>query len=273
MLPVADAGEDQTVDEDSLVTLNGNNSYDNDGNITLYSWIQSKGEPLVTIADANSPSPSFIAPLVDNNSTITLQLTVTDNNDDSSVDYINIFVTNTNTTIIPPPEGTISLDDITKEIDAGSIFVFSGKLDLKGISNYNKSYIQIRDFNNGSDDILSFNTPDKDGRFVTEWTAIPREAPYHVYAVYHDGYSHTLKSGIQMFLVRESKLQLENQTLSVQSGPYIPILFNDYKKKNLNVYIQYDDESAPYVSTAVNAINHWSGGTSGKEWESKCLEI
>ena len=45
---MADAGENQIVNEDTLVTLDGNNSYDNDGNITSYSWIQSDGEPSVT---------------------------------------------------------------------------------------------------------------------------------------------------------------------------------------------------------------------------------
>ena len=41
--PFANAGEDQVVDEDSVVTLDASDSYDADGNISSYSWIQNSG--------------------------------------------------------------------------------------------------------------------------------------------------------------------------------------------------------------------------------------
>jgi hypothetical protein len=75
--PVADAGNVQSVDEGSIVNLDGSNSYDIEGNITSYSWIQIGGYPLANLGDIDISNPSFTAPQVDNDTTMKFELTVT----------------------------------------------------------------------------------------------------------------------------------------------------------------------------------------------------
>jgi parallel beta-helix repeat protein len=74
--PAADAGHDQTVPFNATVSLNGNASYDPDGETPLtYQWVQTGGTP-VTLSDPTSPTPEFVAPgLVDD---LSFTLTVTD---------------------------------------------------------------------------------------------------------------------------------------------------------------------------------------------------
>ncbi|WP_019241013.1 MULTISPECIES: PKD domain-containing protein [Bacillus] len=82
---VANAGQDQTVLINSTVNLNGMNST---GIITSFKWIQLAGTP-VTLANANTATPSFIAPATA--TTLTFELTVQGEGGPSS-DTVNIEV-------------------------------------------------------------------------------------------------------------------------------------------------------------------------------------
>ena len=55
--PTANAGANQTVDEQTPVNLNGAGSSDADGPIASYAWTQTQG-PNVSLAGANSATPS-----------------------------------------------------------------------------------------------------------------------------------------------------------------------------------------------------------------------
>ena len=60
--PVADAGEDQTVGTNALVTLDGSTSYDPDSDLPLtYLWTQTNGTA-VTLSDTTASNPTFTAP-------------------------------------------------------------------------------------------------------------------------------------------------------------------------------------------------------------------
>ena len=75
--PVADAGADQDVTLPfSFVTLDGSGSYDADGTITAYSWVQVSGNGGVTIQGSSQVQPEIygLSP-----GTYVFQLTVTDN--------------------------------------------------------------------------------------------------------------------------------------------------------------------------------------------------
>ena len=76
--PVANAGPDQTVNENKTVTLNGTKSSDPDGTIQSYIWTQTAG-PKVNLTSANTPTPSFIAPHILADTTLTFNIKVRDN--------------------------------------------------------------------------------------------------------------------------------------------------------------------------------------------------
>ncbi|NIQ89054.1 MAG: peptidase, partial [Deltaproteobacteria bacterium] len=90
--PVSDAGDDQTVDENTTVTLDGVGSFDPEGQNLSYSWRQVVG-PSVTLSDPAAEQPSFPAPNVTPNGvSIIFELTVTDVVGLQQRDYVEISV-------------------------------------------------------------------------------------------------------------------------------------------------------------------------------------
>ncbi len=88
--PVADAGSAQTVDPLELVTLDGSNSTDPDGNINGYNWSQTSG-PDIALSGTTTATPSFTAPSVIGGTVLVFRLTVTDNA--SQTDIANVSIT------------------------------------------------------------------------------------------------------------------------------------------------------------------------------------
>ncbi len=68
--PTAEAGDDQTVEEEAAVTLDGSGSSDPEGEALRYRWTQwvRGSEPAVTLSSSTAQSPTFTAPdqLVEN---------------------------------------------------------------------------------------------------------------------------------------------------------------------------------------------------------------
>ena len=89
---VADAGRDQVVDENVLVTLHGSGS-DPSGTTVTFSWVQTEGDT-VTLSSTTSATPTFTSPEVANGETMTLvfELTVTDGNGRVQTDSVTITV-------------------------------------------------------------------------------------------------------------------------------------------------------------------------------------
>jgi hypothetical protein len=94
--PVANAGAPFTTSNVTNVPLDGSLSYDPDGTIVKYLWIQISGAGGCTITNANSDRPSLygLAPGV-----YVFQLTVTDNNGATNSAQVTVTVT------APPPGG------------------------------------------------------------------------------------------------------------------------------------------------------------------------
>ncbi|MCW8966051.1 MAG: hypothetical protein OQK82_05105, partial [Candidatus Pacearchaeota archaeon] len=91
--PTAYAGLDQTVDEQTVVTLTGSAS-DTDGSIATYAWTQTSGVP-VTLTGAATASASFMAPVVlvqDGAQVLSFTLTVTDNEGSVVTDTMTVTV-------------------------------------------------------------------------------------------------------------------------------------------------------------------------------------
>ena len=94
--PTANAGPDQSVDENTAVNLNGTGSSDPDGDTLSFSWIQTGG-PVVTLTGGNTAAPSFTAPNVaPAGATLTFELKVIDGLGLISTDTVAITVKNVN---------------------------------------------------------------------------------------------------------------------------------------------------------------------------------
>ena len=109
--PVANAGVDQTVFEGTLVTLDGTASIDADGTITQYLWTQMV-EPLVTLDDILSATPTFTAPDVTGSAAMTFTLMVTDDAGLTASDTVVITVTDQ---LNAPPVGNAGVDQTVNE--------------------------------------------------------------------------------------------------------------------------------------------------------------
>lgn len=113
--PVADAGDDQSVNEGTMVTLDASMSSDPDGDTVMFEWTQSDGTT-VTLSDNTSAMPTFTAPSVDSAMILTFVATVNDGHLASSSE-VNITV---NDVPAPPPTTTTQSSS-----SGGSINLFS----------------------------------------------------------------------------------------------------------------------------------------------------
>lgn len=100
LAPSADTGTSQTVNEGTVVTLDGRKSSDPDGNKLSYSWKQIGG-PSVTLRNDNTATPYFTAPSVDAQTTLVFSLALTDG-EQTSTASVNVVVNNTPVDTQPP---------------------------------------------------------------------------------------------------------------------------------------------------------------------------
>ena len=108
--PTAEAGRDLNVDEGSSVTLQGSGS-DPDSDRITYAWSQYPETPVVTFDNISSAAPLVTAPSVAANTTITLTLTVRDDDDTSARDTMVLTILNvTVTTAADTTAPVIELD-------------------------------------------------------------------------------------------------------------------------------------------------------------------
>lgn len=89
--PVAIVPSSLRVEENTLVTLDGSNSSDSDGNIVSFNWLQTAGQPIAVLNNSTTDTVSFTAPSVTVDTPFTFQLTVTD--DQGAFDQTIVVVT------------------------------------------------------------------------------------------------------------------------------------------------------------------------------------
>jgi hypothetical protein len=91
--PIANAGTDQTVNENSLVTLNASASADPDNDKLNYLW---SAPAAITLSSETASNPSFIAPEVSIDTVFTFELTVNDGSVNSTADQVKVTVKQVN---------------------------------------------------------------------------------------------------------------------------------------------------------------------------------
>ena len=112
--PTADAGDDLTTAQNVTAELNASASSDPDDDALTYEWTQTAG-PTVTLADANTATPSFTTPVVDANTTLTFEVTVTD--EQGAVDNATVEVT-----VLGPPDPICSNCDTATDVDDDGLY-------------------------------------------------------------------------------------------------------------------------------------------------------
>ena len=92
-LPIADAGDDRYVDGGDTVVLDGSSSFDPNGDDLVFSWQIADGPEGTAFDDPSSPTPSFVAPVSDVRTTISVELTVADPDGNTRSDTVTVTVT------------------------------------------------------------------------------------------------------------------------------------------------------------------------------------
>jgi hypothetical protein len=121
--PIADAGTDQAVNENSTVTLDGSGSVDPEGQNLSYNWRQTSGPP-ITLSDPAVGQTTFTAPNVTPNGvTLVLDLTVTDVVGLQQRDEVEISASGINDTpIADAGDDQTVLEKSTVTLDASNSF-------------------------------------------------------------------------------------------------------------------------------------------------------
>ena len=99
-IPIADAGPDQTVNENQLVTLDGSGSHDPEQDPLTFLWQQAASDSVqVTLSDPTAVNPTFTAPSgLSQDTALTFNLVVNDGHRDSAIDSVVITATVANST-------------------------------------------------------------------------------------------------------------------------------------------------------------------------------
>lgn len=131
--PNANAGANQTVDENTLVNLDGSASNDPDSDAITYLWEAPSG---ITLSSTSDAKPTFTAPEVTSDQTFTFTLTVNDGQVSSSVSQVIITVKDITVLSIQSVNlsagwNIISANVIPPDLDMEAIFqtlISNGKL-------------------------------------------------------------------------------------------------------------------------------------------------
>jgi|GEM_PF-661202 len=114
--PTADAGPNRAVDEGNTIELDGTGSTD-DGSIDSYSWQITSGPG--TLSDAATATPDYSAPAdVDGDQFVTVELTVTDDAEQTDTDTTQVTVEDTSS----PPSVAVQAPNGGEQLAGGSTY-------------------------------------------------------------------------------------------------------------------------------------------------------
>lgn len=134
--PVSNAGPDQTLNENTVVALDGSASSDPDLDSLTYSWTQTGG-PGVVLTGANTSSPTFTAPNVGpGGALLTFQLVVNDGQASGGTDIVQVMVQDVN----DPPMCTLAQPSVAVLWPPNHTMV---EVSILGVTDPNNSTVTI----------------------------------------------------------------------------------------------------------------------------------
>ena len=122
-VPIANAGKDQFVKEGQKVYLSGNKSIDPDGTLLSFVWeFPSEVEP----NSNTSPTPYFIAPQIESDSSMKVYLSVNDGTFQSKKDTIEIFISNNSSPNVNAGRDQVAISGSIVQLDGSKSFDIDG---------------------------------------------------------------------------------------------------------------------------------------------------
>tara|TARA_Y100001973_G_scaffold10349_1_gene14072 strand:+ start:1074 stop:5216 length:4143 start_codon:yes stop_codon:yes gene_type:complete len=164
-IPIANAGENQSVSAGVTVNLDGTQSYATlPATIVEYLWSQKSGDP-VTLVNSYSATPSFEAPENSYGQTLVFDLIVTDSESlESATDSVSVYVQPEVTTVPPgtPPVANAGLNKVVSGLETVEL---DGRGSIQGASQIvSYSWSQLTGtpviINNASLSVATVNIPD-----------------------------------------------------------------------------------------------------------------
>ena len=197
--PNVDAGGDQTVDEGAVVTLDGSDSYDPDGNSIEHSWVQISG-PEVTLLNSDTDIAYFDAPRIPDNLELMFELTVSDVTVSDSARITVTVIDNLN----DPPIlaaigaqdrdefGIVSFNATATDVDGNDlVFLLEGIIPRGASITRDGSFTWMPDRSQDGTFMLNVTVSDGDGG--TDYEIVPVTAhdmpPYPISATAFQSYS------------------------------------------------------------------------------------
>ena len=163
--PVANAGDDQTVDSGKEVTLDGSGStFDDRGSITSYIWTRTSGTG-GTLTDENTVTPTFTAQVLnpgDTDATHVFELMVTDDAGQTSTDTVTITVT------APPFPALVAEAGTGKTVDHETVVDLVGTGSTVSDSTRTITYAWARTGGTGDSSVTPENPAALSTSFTTE---------------------------------------------------------------------------------------------------------
>ncbi|MCP4324118.1 MAG: hypothetical protein GY787_20135, partial [Alteromonadales bacterium] len=172
--PIAAVGADFGVDENTTATLDGNSSSDSDGSIVEYLWKQDSGSFNVELTSADQAVATFIAPDVDTDTQLVFELTVTDNDNISSKDYVTVTIFRVNQQ--PIANAPASLEVAGNEmvtIDGGNSIDHDGSITSYSWTQTSGTNVTIL---NANEAVASFTAPNINTQLGFQLTVADNEA-------------------------------------------------------------------------------------------------
>ncbi len=180
--PIVSAGNTKNVEAQTTVTLLGS-ANDTDGSIVAYLWQQISG-PNTSLTDANKAKTSFIAPLVRQETELTFELTVSDNENATAKASVKIIVAAVNRPPVVSAGTNRSVDEQTNIILAGNAEDSDGRIIAylwqqtagPSVNLVNANSITARflapDVTQDTDLTFKFTATDNDNRAVSDTVTI-----------------------------------------------------------------------------------------------------